>query len=69
MDPFLAFMAWCGACWLYIALRHAPLQPEQPCDDLADVDLEDVHRRRDLAEAAWMDRPVINIRLSQRWTR
>lgn len=67
MTAFEAFMFWLGMCWLVYLCKVEQLQPDQPEDELADVDLSDVHRRRVVAEADWRDRPVVNVRLSGRW--
>lgn len=67
MSPFEAFMLWLGLCWLVVAIGGKPLQPDQLTDELADVDLSDIHRQREIREAAWLDRPVVNISLMRRF--
>lgn len=67
MSAFEALMLWMGLCYLVYQCRVEPLQPDRLEDDLTDVDLSDVHRQREIRNADWMDRPIVNVVLSRRF--
>lgn len=69
MTGFTLFMFWLGACWLVGYLVSKPLQPDQLTDDLGDLDVDAREFQVALKNQAWMDRPVINLRLSGRWVK
>lgn len=69
ISAFEAFAFWVVLCWLVYQCKVEPLQPDQLEDDLTDVDLSERSRQLELREAAWLDRPVVNLRLSRRWLR
>lgn len=66
MTVFTVFMLYLAALWLVVKLTERPLQPDQPEDDLADVDMTDVHRQRVVREACWWESPQVNLVLSRR---
>lgn len=69
LSAFQAFCFWMVMCWLVYQCRVAPLQPDQLQDDLADVDVDDVHRRREMIAWENRDRFQVNLKLSGRWHR
>ena len=69
MSAFEAFAFWLGMVYLIYLCKVEPLQPDQPLDDLSDVDVTDPSFHVAVREADWMDRPVVNIRLSRRGKR
>lgn len=66
MTGFSVFMLYLLALWVVVMLTERPLQPDQPEDELADVDMTDVHRQRVVREACWWESPSVNIVLSRR---
>ena len=67
MSAFEAFMFWIGLVYLIYLCKVEPLQPDKLEDDLGDLDMTEY--RRTLDEQAWLDRPVLNVTLSRKWTR
>ena len=67
ITPFVAFMTYLALLYLVVALVGGPLQPDQLTDDLSDVDMS--QHQRTLREAAWLDSPQVNLKLSRRWNR
>lgn len=67
-SAFVAFMFWLLAMWLVWEFTHKPLTQKIE-HELADIDVEDRQFQSALKEAAWLDRPVINLRLSRKWVK
>ncbi len=65
MTGFTLFGIYCLVCYLALQLSR-PLQPDQPCDELSDVDVSDVHRQREIRNTLWWESPVVNVVLSRR---